>query len=873
MQHVENLLVGHRGENGWTWLEAQCLTDDQGVRIVTFHADSFSPFVVAALSQERMAQADIRNVLARQGGGVALTLTQADGTPPEAGEDGVYTVQQEAEYALNMRFTCPAGLENGAYVYRFPENVFPVQAEGPVYAADAQIGAFSANGETGEIAFVFDAAPADEMEFTLDVRLTFLVGAETVYLDETLAVRSAEAPGGPVSEQCVGENWKALQSSGYFSYWSDRSQPAVYAAPELEAIAPQDVGETLPSDSQVRQRGGETASDKGDGVKISKTIQGTELENVFDITLTVKTPTEASVFFEEPDIAVVIVMDISNTMNSNFGGKTRYTAAMDAACQFIDSFAANNTGRSKIGYVAFNTDAHQVFGLQSCSNDQDAARLKKAMSVGTWPIISQNGYSLSHQRFTNVEGGLKMARDMLSGVGNEHKYIIFLSDGFPTTYVSSGYNGYDPYKTDGGFYDNVRNKPCYCGTDYSDTAAIRAREMASDIKSRGIKIFSVGVAVGDQTIKAYSDKYKDADFSTVDRRDENYEIGSDSDAGAYKRWLGDKIGSGYDDFYYDSTDASGLEAAYGAIFQKIKHEQEEGSKALWVTTDAMPQVVPETVEFIGLYDREDALQQNSLIGESGEDKENTASYSEGEHSISWDLKKSGYTAATSGGTTIYSYTLRYRVRLKNEEKEFAERGKYDTNGLTSLTYRVVQTDNGKTTFSEERTLDYPIPAVEGYLAELEFKKVDGDGQPVAGAEFTLSHDTEKCGICRGDGESSVEVPDITATSDKDGMVRFERIPSGHIYRLTETAVPGGYRSSGNTYTVQVAYDQTTVTVQYEDGNTVQWDSTIVNQLRPRLPETGGSGVLFYTIGGIVLMAVSLLYGCASRRRRERRQKN
>ena len=292
-----------------------------------------------------------------------------------------------------------------------------------------------------------------------------------------------------------------------------------------------------------------------------------------------------------------------------------------------------------------------------------------------------------------------------------------------------------------------------------------------------------------------------------------------------------------------------------------------------MTTDAMPQVVPETVEFIGLYDRKDALQQSALIGESGVDKENTASYSEGEHSISWDLKKSGYTAATAGGTTIYSYTLRYRVRLKNEGTGFTERGEYDTNGPTSLTYRVVQTNDGQPTFSEDRTLNYSIPAVEGYLAELTFRKVDGDGKPLAGAEFTLSHDTEKCGYCRGDGKSSVEVPGITATSDADGQVRFERIPSGHIYCLTETAVPGGYRSSGNTYTVQVAYDQTTVTVQDEDGNTVQWDSTIVNQLRPRLPETGGSGVLSYTIGGIVLMAVSLLYGCASRRRRERRQKN
>ena len=293
--------------------------------------------------------------------------------------------------------------------------------------------------------------------------------------------------------------------------------------------------------------------------------------------------------------------------------------------------------------------------------------------------------------------------------------------------------------------------------------------------------------------------------------------------------------------------------AYDKIFAEIKHEQEEGSKALWVTTDAMPQVVPETVEFIGLYDREDALQQSTLIGESGVDKENTASYSEGEHSISWDLKKSGYTAATSGNTTVYSYALRYRVRLKNEGAGFTERGAYDTNGPTSLTYRVVQTNDGQPTFSEDRTLNYSIPAVEGYLAELTFRKADGDGQPLAGAEFTLSHDTEKCGICRGDGKSSVEVPDITATSDADGQVRFERIPSGHIYCLTETAVPGGYRPSGNTYTVQVAYDQTTVTVQDEHGNAVHWDGTIVNQLRPRIPETGGSGVLPYTIGGIALM--------------------
>ena len=103
-------------------------------------------------------------------------------------------------------------------------------------------------------------------------------------------------------------------------------------------------------------------------MKVSKTIAGTELENVFDITLTVDTPTKISQFYTEPDMAVVIVMDISNTMNSEFGGdkNTRYTAAMKAAEDFLDKFAENSNGISKIGYVAFNTDAHMIFDLKSC---------------------------------------------------------------------------------------------------------------------------------------------------------------------------------------------------------------------------------------------------------------------------------------------------------------------------------------------------------------------------------------------------------------------------------------------------------------------------------------------------------------------------
>ena len=114
---------------------------------------------------------------------------------------------------------------------------------------------------------------------------------------------------------------------------------------------------------------------------------------MFDITLKVQTNQNISEVANEPDMAVVIVMDISNTMNTNFGGVTRYAAAMTAAEQFLDSFADNNTlGVSKVGYVAFNTDAHEIFGLQKCTNRNDANELKNTMRTETGNIINASGY-------------------------------------------------------------------------------------------------------------------------------------------------------------------------------------------------------------------------------------------------------------------------------------------------------------------------------------------------------------------------------------------------------------------------------------------------------------------------------------------------
>ncbi|MGN0757648.1 MAG: SpaA isopeptide-forming pilin-related protein, partial [Candidatus Ventricola sp.] len=679
-----------------------------------------------------------------------------------------------------------------------------------------------------------------------------------------------------LAEAAVGTNWMALRSSGWFQRYSGSAastftvrRPASVAAASVSLLA--DDGATTaaqPSDVQVENRGGTNTSD---GVSVSKTISGTDLENVFDITLQVQTSMDAHEMIREPDMAVVIVMDISNTMNSNFGNTTRYKAAMDAAESFLDQFTANNSlGVSKVGFVAFNTDAHQIFGLQSCATLEQANALKNTMRTQTGTIINASGYNEAHSRFTNIEAGLAMASDMLDKTSNRNKFIVFLSDGFPTTYISSGYSGYDPYDSTGRFYDHVLNKKCLYGTSYSDEAAIRARNKAAAIKNRGTTIFSIGVDVAGQTIQQYITQSENADgFSVVDRTGTTYEIGDASSTEAYKNWLRNSIGSGY---YYDSTDSAGLSNAFNQIFAKIKQKVEEGSVADWVASDPLPTSngVADTVEFIGFYDKTPALVFGALTGSNTAGGENTASFDEGSSAISWDLKNSGYQQTASGDTTTYTYSLVYRVRLKNEKTGFVEGTIYPTNDTTTLQYRTVEGTDGNLKVSPSKTVNFPIPSVHGYLAELTFRKVDSYGHAVPGAEFTLAHDTNNCSICRGD-RTSVEVADMKSTSDKDGTVSFTNIPSGHVYTLKETKVPAGYAANRNSYSVTVAYDKVTVTVTDSGENALAWNGTITNTTSYELPQTGGPGQLPYTMGGVLLTAagILLLYIHAQRRRGDR----
>ena len=605
------------------------------------------------------------------------------------------------------------------------------------------------------------------------------------------------------------------------------------------------------SSTQVVSIGGEES--RADGlVKVSKTIEGTDTENVFDITLRVETKERLQTQLEAADTAIVIVMDISQTMNYTINATSstsRYEAAMASAENFMTKFqqeAAKHTDVSyKLGYVAFNRDATEIFPLSPCYTEAEKNALVEEMKTDTEAIIKKANYATAQDRWTNIEAGLKRANDLLADADEQHKYVIFLSDGFPTTYVKTEYTGYIPtmsstaitgwvdtkaYGQDGYFYNQKTNKLCYAGTSYSDKAATRAETMAAAMKTNKIKIYSIGVGLGEQQISGFQDFVIDC-----------YPEGNDYVIGAgtedFKEWLKNDIGSG---FYYDSYDTEALSEAYENIFKDILKTNEESIKTAWISSDPMSSTAFSKVEFLKFYNKAGQLVDGNLTNPEGQTIENEATLikNNGIDEISWDLKHSVYETKTEESSTVYLYDLKYRVRLSNEATDFVENQAYETNGVTKLTYRI----NKNGILQTPETLYYPLPQVKGYLGEFAFFKKDSKtGNPVS-ATFTLTH-KDDCTSCAKIYDSKiVDIDAMEVTADAEGIVSFTEIPSGHEYVLNEkTAVPG-YEPYTNSHAVTVSYDTVTI-----DGKSAVTKDELAN-----LAQTSTQDASFTTVENIPL---------------------
>lgn len=610
---------------------------------------------------------------------------------------------------------------------------------------------------------------------------------------------------------------------------------------------------------QIVSSGGTT---KGDNVEISKTIAPSELENYFDITLKVQTQEIA----KEQDVAVVIVMDISNTMlqyklaNEN---KTRLKAALDASQTFLETFGKNSEGvnaKRKIGVVAFNSNGHILQNMTDCRNVNDGISIASTIATKAKKITHSNSndnnyeanpiYTSDPTRFTNIQAGLQVANDLLyndNEIKNiQNKYIIFLSDGYPTTYIWRGYEGHATVRTDTGIlHDDLLNRTMTYGTNYSERSARKAEEKAKELRNKGTIIYSIGTGIDNNfmTIPEY-EKKMDKSFSTIDRYNRtDYAVGVPSTASTeaarkqedlqnFRQWLGGKdstttvigdgIGSGYGSGHYFDVvkNSTEMKTAFSTIFENIKKLTE----ASWVAEDPMNSdnaAIKDVIEFVGIYDNKgnlyDSVNYDSKVSNNTSD--NTASYNKTTDRINWNLKESKYIKTISGNKTYYNYEIKYRVRLKTEANNFKSEKNLKTNGVTTLSYVIKETGKAP----RLKKLQFKVPEVKGYLGTLTFNKLTGyNNSPLGGTTFELEH-SDKC-ECMNERKHMNANFKLTSTSNSNGKVTFNNIPSGHTYKLKEVKTDDYHIINETIYNVTVSYGETTHNIE---------NSTVINNINTK----------------------------------------
>lgn len=514
---------------------------------------------------------------------------------------------------------------------------------------------------------------------------------------------------------------------------------------------------------------------KEDGnVKLDKTIAATDVENVFDVTLTVETKDKVEKQKVDAPAAVVLVVDVSTSMNESLDdGTERLLAAQQAAQEFINRFASTEAAR-KISIVAFCKDA------AIRSDWKDASGLKTSDKTILCSEIENLRRLLGSG--TNIEGGFLLANNLLqdnttlSGIDSRH--VILLSDGGANSCVVN-----DTEKT---LYDVN-----YTGNDlksYTTSEIKAADELTGFYGNANYHFHHNGAIEGASTFKGVA-KLHTVYFgsasevcTTHDKAANGLLIEEDckyceaARLAFHNRGEDVKVSEFLRDFADQFVEAHNTDALFSA-FDSIYTNIEESIEA-WKVIDPMG----DNNTFVDFISSEVESSGEAIVSTDG--------------TIKWDLYEAD-PEETAEGT--HKYSLAYQVKLDTLAVDYAAGTYYPTNDPTKLTYYV--TENGK---SALHSAYFNIPSVKGFDADYTLTKVDESGSPLAGAVFEVTL-WEKDPHMESHGDWS-----MTAVSDKDGKVTFEKIPSGHTFTIKEKTAPDGYKISDEAkegFDIKISYGE------------------------------------------------------------------
>ena len=553
------------------------------------------------------------------------------------------------------------------------------------------------------------------------------------------------------------------------------------------------------SDTQIVYEGGTVFYDKngnrvdastlGDNnsvVEMSKTVEETDTENEFEVTLKVKTNQNVKeLSSENPNAAVVLVIDTSGSMkycsecdatyehNNGWDWGTYYdhpfqsrlSAAQSAAKNFLKEFSElktddEDTAHRWVQIISFDTDATREQDWIDVSAKDGLSTAEEVIDG----LVANGG--------TNIEGGLLLANNNLTEAkeqgnkldGVDYIYTILLTDGSPTNYVrdkSTTKNSLTEISGDGN------------GTETTEDCYKDVPSIAEKIKqtSRLSKLYSI----------CYGDVWNDTLYSTGH--------GWDKEEVTVGEWL-----AGFSSTAYQSDSAQDLFDNFDSILSQIIL----ATQAFRVTDTMGPDMTPVEVtsgegEFSG-----NTLTWNLLASEP-------------------DDSSSLITDAQGNVSGFLSYTLKYKVKLDNlqsaQSKPIQET---NVNESASLTYAVKE--NGVWTGGNDNNPlvgYFAQPTVKSHYGNLTFTKKGSDGKTLDGVKFTLTT-TEN------------ENWKMEAESRDGGTVSFTNIPSGHTYTLTETSTPPGYNPAED-ITVTVTKGNVATSMD-QDGNSLN-EGVLINQAK------------------------------------------
>lgn len=226
----------------------------------------------------------------------------------------------------------------------------------------------------------------------------------------------------------------------------------------------------LPNGVSVVNPGGPTEGVTG--MEMSKTLQLNADGKTGTLTLEAYATGQSQVVYSAKPVDIVLVLDVSGSMDDKVNGTKKIVALQNAVNSFIDTVAdkcKDSEEKSNIAIVKFSGNKTDKVGNDTYRNDGNiynySQTVKELTSVEQKDALKQAVSGLTARGATCADYGMELARDiLLKDTSDNPKVVIMFTDGTPTAF-----NGFEKPVAD---------------------AAISA---SHQIKANGATVYTVGI--------------------------------------------------------------------------------------------------------------------------------------------------------------------------------------------------------------------------------------------------------------------------------------------------------------------------------------------------------------------------------------------